>query len=227
MLPKLTWFGTVGCFSIFTLVSFYKAVSGEGSCGCFGAVEVNPWFTSVFDLSIVCVLFFVRPKPIFNFAESIENILRRKRFITILLLWTMITVPVLWFSMSTETIILVESHELIDDSKNITLIPSRWINQKFPLLPFLNETAVRQIETGNKNVVLFRFDCEECQKMVENIQNKKDFLFVAVPAEKNNAALFVLSEYVSLPDNREWWVETPVVLTLKNTVVQKVARYVP
>ena len=43
LLPRLTWLATVGLFTVFGGVSLYKALSGEASCGCFGAAQVNPW----------------------------------------------------------------------------------------------------------------------------------------------------------------------------------------
>ncbi|GHT23043.1 hypothetical protein FACS189419_06450 [Planctomycetales bacterium] len=53
LLPKLTWLATTALFLLFALVSFYKAISGETSCGCFGNVTVNSWFTMTFDIFIV------------------------------------------------------------------------------------------------------------------------------------------------------------------------------
>jgi len=53
ILPRLSWLVTVGCFSVFALVSFYRALSGEVSCGCFGAVTVNPWITAVFNVGVI------------------------------------------------------------------------------------------------------------------------------------------------------------------------------
>ena len=62
LLPRLTWFATVGCFAIFMLVSLYKAVLGEVSCNCFGAMEVNPWITTVFDIVVIGCLLVFRPR---------------------------------------------------------------------------------------------------------------------------------------------------------------------
>jgi uncharacterized membrane protein YphA (DoxX/SURF4 family) len=64
LLPKLTWLATVACFSVFTLVTLYKALSGEESCGCFGTVTVNPWVTLVFDLTVLGMLLWLRPSAL-------------------------------------------------------------------------------------------------------------------------------------------------------------------
>ncbi len=60
-LPKLTWAAAVTCFGLFTCVSLYKALSGYASCGCFGSVQVNPWYTTTLDLAIVLSLLYWRP----------------------------------------------------------------------------------------------------------------------------------------------------------------------
>jgi hypothetical protein len=102
------------------------------------------------------------------------------------------------------------------------LEPSKWIGKKFPLLRFLEDTDIDKILTNNQNIVLFRFDCEECRQMIEKIQDKNRYIFIAFPSEKNNESLFSLPEYSTLPDKYEWWVETPIVLALENGTVKKV-----
>ena len=44
-----TWLVTVSAWTIFLFVVLGKAVGGATSCGCFGAMEVNPWITATFD----------------------------------------------------------------------------------------------------------------------------------------------------------------------------------
>jgi uncharacterized membrane protein YphA (DoxX/SURF4 family) len=37
-------------FVFFSCVTFYKALTGEASCGCFGQVQINPWHTLLIDV---------------------------------------------------------------------------------------------------------------------------------------------------------------------------------
>ena len=58
----LVWTGAVACFAVFACLSCYKAVSGDASCGCFGAARVSPW--STFCLDIVALLALLRLRPV-------------------------------------------------------------------------------------------------------------------------------------------------------------------
>jgi uncharacterized membrane protein YphA (DoxX/SURF4 family) len=59
--PRQTWAAALLCFVVFACVSLYKALSGHASCGCFGPVQVNPWYTTVFDATVVLLLLYFRP----------------------------------------------------------------------------------------------------------------------------------------------------------------------
>jgi hypothetical protein len=54
--PKPTWAASLACFGLFACVSLYKAMSGHASCGYFGRVPVNPWYTATIDLIIIVSL---------------------------------------------------------------------------------------------------------------------------------------------------------------------------
>jgi hypothetical protein len=108
--------------------------------------------------------------------------------------------------------------------KQLVLEPEKWVEKEFPLLPYINNAITGKIIRDNQNIVLFHFDCEKCKQLIEKIQDTSGYVFIAVPSEKNNVSLFSVSEYVSLPDNHEWWIETPVVLSLENGIVKRMSR---
>ncbi len=43
-------------FGVLASVSLYLAFLGESSCGCFGRVQVNPWFSFAIDVSAILAL---------------------------------------------------------------------------------------------------------------------------------------------------------------------------
>jgi hypothetical protein len=58
---RLTWFAAIGFFTIVAILSLYQALEGQSSCGCFGAVSVDPRATLVFDILILTGLVIFRP----------------------------------------------------------------------------------------------------------------------------------------------------------------------
>ncbi len=60
--PRLTWGTALGTFVFFAGVSTWKGLRGEASCGCFGTIEVWPWYTVGLDLLIVGLLVVIHPR---------------------------------------------------------------------------------------------------------------------------------------------------------------------
>jgi len=58
---RLAWAVATTCFVGFCGVTLYKGVTGEASCGCFGRIRVNPWYTLLLDVSVVILLLLFRP----------------------------------------------------------------------------------------------------------------------------------------------------------------------
>jgi hypothetical protein len=58
---RWTWVTTWILWLAFLGIAGYEAVTGAGSCGCFGRVHVNPWYTASFDLAVLVALPFCRP----------------------------------------------------------------------------------------------------------------------------------------------------------------------
>ena len=61
LLPRLTWAAALGCFSLFCGVALYKGLGGVASCGCFGKLSINPWYTLALDVAAVGALVLCRP----------------------------------------------------------------------------------------------------------------------------------------------------------------------
>lgn len=59
--PQLAWCVTLLFFAILAAISFTLATQGQTSCGCFGKVEINPWYTFALDLGIVITMLCLSP----------------------------------------------------------------------------------------------------------------------------------------------------------------------
>jgi hypothetical protein len=60
---QLTWLAAIGFFTIAAGLSLYQALDRQPSCGCFGAVSVDPRATLVLDILILTGLVICRPLP--------------------------------------------------------------------------------------------------------------------------------------------------------------------
>jgi hypothetical protein len=50
------WIVALGFFGILSLVSLSLGLTGQPSCGCFGAIQVHPWWTFALDVLILGML---------------------------------------------------------------------------------------------------------------------------------------------------------------------------
>lgn len=55
------WLATLGTFSVFALASYQSWAIGRPSCGCFGQIQVGPWYVLAFDLGVLLLLVLIRP----------------------------------------------------------------------------------------------------------------------------------------------------------------------
>lgn len=60
--PRAAWVTVLTLFFGLAGVSLYQAVDGQVSCGCFGRVDVHPWWTFTLDVVISLALWAVRPR---------------------------------------------------------------------------------------------------------------------------------------------------------------------
>lgn len=64
--PKQARVAALAVFAGFCSVSLYQALSGEHSCGCFGNLPINPWYTLLFDLAAAAMLWRWTPEAFVN-----------------------------------------------------------------------------------------------------------------------------------------------------------------
>lgn len=65
------WKFLLAFFAIMTAVSFYLALAGQTSCGCFGRITVNPWLILAIDVAVLGTLLLCRPpRPVEMVSRS-------------------------------------------------------------------------------------------------------------------------------------------------------------
>jgi hypothetical protein len=229
LLQKTAWLVSLILFIGFAGISFYKAaILHETHCGCFGAAQVNPYFTMTLDLVIVGLLIIFRPAGMIfhwqTFFQEFFGLRLNQRFFAVVGIWLVVAVPITYAMFSVQKNEIVEfGTEFIgaDGKKTILLEPEKWVGKEFPLLLFIEPVEIREkLKRGIWSVTLVRRDCEECQRFLKS--HPTDFL----------VELFEKSHEINSPQNRDengtqtallkgeshWIVPTPCLIKIKNNI---------
>jgi hypothetical protein len=225
--PRASWTASVVCFSGFALVAVAKGLSGASSCGCFGAVAVNPWWILVLDVAVVAALLVFRPSA----HAPLRSAHKEGGF------WLFTCVGVTVGLVAASVIIagpkkpVSVNGEFIGAGELVILEPQAWVGQPFPLLPYTNVRD--QLARGKWFVVLYRHDCSHCMEMlplysraVVNSRENGPGMSVALiqlpplATESDSgevAPANILKDH--LPTDRDWFVATPAEIYLEEGVV--------
>ncbi|MDR2406773.1 MAG: DoxX family protein [Bacteroidales bacterium] len=237
LLPRLTQLVSIGLFSMFSVVSFYKAaILLETSCGCFGAVSISPWISMTLDLMITGLLLIFLPKNFFCpkiLCGELTELRHKSKIITVIVIWLVITVPIMFAMLSVSFVTLTEKSHLSENEKSITLEPNNWFGKRFPLLAYIefddNDFKQEDLKTGEWTILLYHNDCLKCQEILAKLENRHnnenlEKLVVLEVSRKEVHQKYINTEQIhvkkgSLQRDREWFVQTPVWIVLKNELV--------
>jgi len=218
-----TWSVSLGTFAIFACVAAYRAAGGAESCGCFGPVHVNPWYTASFDVSAAVVLL-----ACYRAAKTQQpRRLPTWRWATFVAVCLMAVGPGTWFM--TRHARGKPGDDGLPVANGVTILePQTWIGRPFPLDRYIDIGG--ELANGRCVVVLYRSDCDHCRRAIPRYE--------AVAASwKDRAgvpmvALIEMSPYAppgrgligansramvgKLSDSREWFAQTPVAILLED-----------
>jgi hypothetical protein len=229
--PRLLWNFTIATFGLFAAVSLYHGLSGDSTCGCFGAMETTPLLTLGLDISAIVVLFVARPV---GRAWSVPAFSRnRVRVVFVVLLWMALGGPAA-IAMTYGQARTISSSDAI-----VVLDPVNWIGKPFPLFPFVEgepgdtqeDRPLRErLAKGDWLVVLYHHDCPRCIDLIARRESicrecgvgRCALLalppFESIPAPRDNRA--TLHEYRGrLGEKRRWFATTPVLMIFRDGIV--------
>jgi hypothetical protein len=224
--PKPTWAAALACFALFFCVSLYKALSGHASCGCFGQVPVNPWYTVMLDLTIVFALFHWRPEEQGGLS-TIRFEQLPARVVGVLGCWFLLAVPAAIAMGGYRPASLSPAGDIASNTPIVLLEPETWVGKRFPLLAYVD--IGDRLEKGQWLAVLYHHDCSKCQEAMRELKtvaNQADGLQVALiemppygeASRGLSTPLFVMGR---LQVVKEWFAQTPVALVLNEGQVMK------
>lgn len=231
LFKKAAWLAAISCFSLFSVITLYKGLTGYVSCGCFGKVPVNPWITLfAIDLPAVIVLAVFRPElqlamclSLLRKQESIRAVIIEfftplpslRRFVTALAIGFTIlgvTTPILAFNEPPKV-----------TTWYAVLEPETWVGKKLPILEYID--IGEQLQKGSWVVLFYHYDCPHCaeviptyERMARDLTGNEEFLQIALievppygqgPISQNSPCCLG-----RLADSKEWFVTTPAVVLL-------------
>ena len=190
--PRRTWQAALVCFSAFACISLYKALSGESSCGCFGRVPVNPWYTLILDLAAAAALVLchptratataplppaaegsgvrvgVSPLPLPGEGPGVRAPCGA-RLGWVLGIFLAAGIPGAFAMGTYRPATLDASGDIFGDSQFVVLEPESWVGKRFPLLSHID--IGDELVKGNWIVVLYHHDCPACEEVIPKYRN--------------------------------------------------------
>lgn len=214
--PRQTRRVAMASFALFAAFSAYRAIGGAESCGCFGPIKIAPWWTFGVDLAVIGVLAVCEPEQ--GEQRTNQAGLAFAGYAaaggSCLVLATLIA--------PSEN----RTNPILKDVGEVSLLePDEWIGQPFPLGEFIEPS--KQFSTGEWILLLYHHDCPKCraarpkyEALVEksSVSTSRSLLLIEVPPygpEKSANS----ESYARLTNDREWFVQAPVEITLHDGIV--------
>jgi len=224
-------------FAVFAIVALQKGFSGESSCGCFGRLDINPWWTFGLDLLVLGTLWNWNPIQAHT-QEATDKTLRtgvswRAPVVAGLLL--LVGVPVSIKMLMADPATLTKAGTIVGDGKLVILEPETWIGQPLPIATHID--IGDQLLEGEWILVLFHHDCPKCQEalpryeelaqqLIQNGSNTR-IAAVEVPPYGEKTKHAVASLYGRLTDKQEWFVQAPVEIVVEGGIVRGASGELP
>lgn len=223
----LWWIATIG-FSAFASFTLYQALGGAESCGCFGKIQINPWYTFTIDVVAVGALMAFPPK-----AGQLIRQFSGRRLALVASLALFIGVPG-GLAMAMYNPPALNAEELLAaEDGTVVLDPESWIDQPFPLHDHIDTEG--QLMQGRWTVVLYKHDCPACQRALPRYEQVAQQW--ANASDDRRLALIEVAPYASshghvdpvpadtaavrgwLSEQYDWFVRVPASLDLADGVV--------
>jgi hypothetical protein len=226
-LPKLTRLAAIGCFLIFTIVSLFKALLGELSCGCFGLISVDPWVTATFDCFVVVLLVWFCWCA--NSKEKADGFL----VLNFIISWLLVSLFVSWGMVTYKPALFNAEGKVVGGSSSVILYPQDWLGKRLPLLEYID--SPKDVGVGNWTLFFYGVNCVKCERHFADLQKQNEF-------QKNSGSDIVCLEVGGSPQNalrnrfdngtwywgnlkstKRWFVDTPTILKIEDGNVKSVS----
>ena len=230
--PRVTRWLSLATFAVFAAVSGYKALSGEVSCGCFGQLEVNPWWTLVVDVACFVAIMTVRPRSVRGAIS--ERFWASRRSVAFVLVAVLLAAPIGVAIFSFEPGRIIETGKLVGEPGLIVLEPETWLGNEFPLAGYID--IGDELVQGSWIIVLYHQDCPKCQEAIAEYERRarragesqegQRIALVELPpygVDERTGSANELLRYGRLTDTKTWFASTPCEIQISNGLTQSVS----
>jgi len=214
-----------GCYA------FFLGISGKASCGCFGKVQVAPWWTFGIDAALIVLLSVWNP---LRFKDDLEPAsgyvpFSARIFLLVAALFAVLGVPALLIAARPAgSDMPIES--TLANKRVVLLEPEKWIGKPFPLTEYIDIVEREQLSRGSWIIVFYRHDCPVCQqalpgyeRLAEQLQSAKEYTHIALieipPYGPEVLPINSLCRPGRLNDGKEWFITTPTEVRITNRQV--------
>lgn len=164
VLPAVTKWIAVTVFSGFAIYTAYRWLGGYATCGCFGAVQIDPRITLGVDVAVVGLFLLSRvPAP-----RAIDWSGEKRVLIVSSLLGLVLAILAGSSLAFVRPPVLTPGGIAGQAGGVVRLEPSQWIDQRLPLLPYIRG-ADAKVGRGEWQVVLWHPGCTHCRQMMPDL----------------------------------------------------------
>jgi hypothetical protein len=242
LLPRLARPLGIAMLAAFVPVLLGDVLMGASSCGCFGSVQIHPGITLVVDLSFLVGLVVLggrAPSLAWSASQPSSRVLAAG-------LWTVVSFAV-GFGLTNPGSDAQADATPAGVAEAVTApLPAEgyhmpqyesWLGRQFTELPIAAwiQGMPEDIGVGRQYVMFYRKDCEHCHELMEAYFSGELPLpttAVAVPERAGfptNAFAFPCAECrtARLPSGVDWFLQTPVLVSLADGAVVCAAEVSP
>lgn len=112
----------------------------------------------------------------------------------------------------------------IDNQIYEVLEPEGWVGKKLPIIDYID--IDEELKDGNWLVLFYHQDCPDCRKAVPELEKAVfedvDFNIAIIEVPPYGSPIETNCFYSRLLEAKEWFITTPVVILLNNSIVSAV-----
>jgi len=154
-----------------------------------------------------------------------------RRLLIVVAVWLSAGVAVVWASVALPAAAGSAFRQFTGNGELVILEPGTWIGKRFPLLPEID--IGERLSDGEWTALLYHHDCPECLQTIDRCNQ----IAAAASGSEIGITVIEIAPYADaarlpvhprilrgrLSNDREWFVPTPVVVSLADGVVTDVA----